>query len=55
MTAANVTECIGGSDDLDHDDLATNYDSLCDPRLNGRQALELAFKVSDLIVETGSA
>ena len=54
MTAANVTECIGGSDDLGHDDLATNYDSLCDPRLNGRQALELAFKVSDLIVDSSA-
>lgn len=54
MTSGDVTECIGGSDELGHADLANRYDSLCDPRLNGRQAVELAFGVSDLIAAGAS-
>jgi 3-deoxy-7-phosphoheptulonate synthase len=47
LTGDAVTECLGGSEGLDEDDLSTNYTSFCDPRLNERQALELAFLVAD--------
>ncbi|CAJ2500467.1 Uu.00g033200.m01.CDS01 [Anthostomella pinea] len=47
MTGDAVTECLGGSEDLGEDDLSTNYTSFCDPRLNEKQALELAFLVAD--------
>ena len=47
LTGDAVTECLGGSEGLDEDDLATNYTSFCDPRLNEKQALELAFLVAE--------
>ncbi|KAI1642651.1 DAHP synthetase [Daldinia loculata] len=47
LTGDAVTECVGGSEGLDEDDLSTNYTSFCDPRLNEKQALELAFLVAD--------
>ena len=47
LTGDAVTECLGGSEGLAEDDLSTNYTSFCDPRLNERQALELAFLVAD--------
>ncbi|KAF3069837.1 Phospho-2-dehydro-3-deoxyheptonate aldolase [Daldinia childiae] len=47
LTGDAVTECVGGSEGLDEDDLSTNYTSFCDPRLNEKQALELTFLVAD--------
>ena len=47
MTGQNVTECIGGARALAEGELAMRYDTHCDPRLNGEQALELAFLVSE--------
>ncbi|KAH7027704.1 DAHP synthetase [Microdochium trichocladiopsis] len=47
LTGDAVTECLGGSEGLEEDDLSTNYTSFCDPRLNEKQALELAFLVAD--------
>ncbi|KAJ0122281.1 phospho-2-dehydro-3-deoxyheptonate aldolase [Diaporthe amygdali] len=47
LTGDAVTECMGGSVGLDEDDLSTNYTSFCDPRLNEKQALELAFLIAD--------
>lgn len=47
LTGDAVTECLGGSEGLDEDDLSTNYTSFCDPRLNEKQALELAFLIAD--------
>jgi len=48
MTNNNVTECLGGSmDGIRLDDLEVSYESKCDPRLNGRQALEIAFMVGE--------
>ena len=41
-----MTECVGGSEDLDEADLQRNYTTHCDPRLNEKQALELAFLVA---------
>ena len=52
MTGKNVTECLGGSDGAES--LDGNYETSCDPRLNASQALELAFAVSERLVEIGS-
>ena len=46
LTGDAVTECVGGSEGLTDADLPTNYTSFCDPRLNEKQALELAFLVA---------
>ena len=43
LTGDAVTECVGGSEGLTDNDLSLNYTSYCDPRLNEKQALELAF------------
>lgn len=43
LTGEDVTECVGGASGVTEDDLSTNFRSLCDPRLNYAQALELAF------------
>lgn len=47
LTGDDVTECLGGSEHIDEADLATRYESLCDPRLNHMQSLELAFVVAE--------
>ena len=52
LTGDDVTECLGGSEQIDEATLATRYESLCDPRLNHMQSLELAFLVAE---ELGAA
>jgi 3-deoxy-7-phosphoheptulonate synthase len=48
MTGEDVTECIGGSvAEILESDLGKRYQTYCDPRLNGIQALELAFLIAD--------
>jgi 3-deoxy-7-phosphoheptulonate synthase len=47
LTGDDVTECLGGSEHIDEATLATKYESLCDPRLNHMQSLELAFLVAE--------
>jgi 3-deoxy-7-phosphoheptulonate synthase len=47
MTGQNVTECLGGARALTEGDLGDRYHTHCDPRLNGEQALELAFLVAE--------
>jgi 3-deoxy-7-phosphoheptulonate synthase len=47
LTGDDVTECLGGSELIDEETLATRYESLCDPRLNHSQSLELAFLVAE--------
>lgn len=47
MTGQNVTECIGGADEITDEDLSSRYHTHCDPRLNANQALEMAFLISD--------
>ncbi len=47
FTGDNVTECTGGSYQLDAEDLHQRYETACDPRLNRSQALDLAFTVAD--------
>ncbi len=47
LTGDDVTECLGGSEMIDEETLASRYESLCDPRLNHMQSLELAFLVAE--------
>jgi 3-deoxy-7-phosphoheptulonate synthase len=49
LTGDNVTECLGGGEDLTDADLANRYESVCDPRLNRVQSLELAFLVAEML------
>jgi 3-deoxy-7-phosphoheptulonate synthase len=49
LTGDNVTECLGGSQALANEDLDTRYETVCDPRLNARQSLDLAFRIAELI------
>ncbi|KAJ2158627.1 hypothetical protein GGF46_003627 [Coemansia sp. RSA 552] len=46
LTGEHVTECTGGSQELSHSDLPTNYQTFCDPRLNYEQSLDIAFKIA---------
>ncbi len=47
MTGQDVTECIGGAQEITEADLSSRYHTHCDPRLNGEQALELAFLLAE--------
>jgi len=47
MTGADVTECVGGLSDVTENSLGDRYHTHCDPRLNGAQALELAFLIAE--------
>ncbi len=49
MTGQDVTECIGGAQAITDDDLSARYHTHCDPRLNGAQALELAFRIAEAL------
>ena len=47
FTGDNVTECVGGSHQIAEDDLYQRYETVCDPRLNRSQSLDLAFTVAE--------
>lgn len=47
MTGNDVTECVGGAQEISDEDLSSRYHTHCDPRLNANQALELSFLVAD--------
>jgi 3-deoxy-7-phosphoheptulonate synthase len=49
FTGEDVTECLGGSEDVLEEHLNHRYETLCDPRLNARQSLDLAFRVAELM------
>jgi 3-deoxy-7-phosphoheptulonate synthase len=49
MTGAQVTECLGGASLIREEDLSSRYHTHCDPRLNGEQALDLAFLVAEAL------
>ena len=49
MTGQEVTECTGGASAVTDATLAERYETHCDPRLNGTQALELAFLIADYL------
>ncbi|MEZ5217689.1 MAG: 3-deoxy-7-phosphoheptulonate synthase class II [Ilumatobacteraceae bacterium] len=49
LTGDNVTECLGGAESILDSNLDERYETVCDPRLNGRQSLDLAFRIAELI------
>ncbi len=49
LTGDDVTECLGGGEQISETDLASRYESACDPRLNHSQSLELAFLVAEML------
>jgi 3-deoxy-7-phosphoheptulonate synthase len=49
ITGEDVTECLGGGEAVLEEQLDHRYESLCDPRLNARQSLDLAFRVAELM------
>ena len=49
FTGDDVTECLGGSEQVREEQLDARYMTLCDPRLNARQSLDLAFRVAELM------
>jgi 3-deoxy-7-phosphoheptulonate synthase len=49
LTGDNVTECLGGADEIEDGHLSLRYETACDPRLNASQSLELAFQVAELL------
>ena len=51
MTGQDVTECLGGAQDITEQNLADRYHTHCDPRLNASQALELAFLIAERLKE----
>ena len=51
LTGDDVAECLGGSEHIDEASLEQRYESLCDPRLNHMQSLELAFLVAESLAK----
>ena len=49
MTGQDVTECVGGAQAITEETLGQRYSTLCDPRLNANQSLELAFLVAEML------
>ena len=49
LTGDDVTECVGGGDEVFVDDLHQRYETACDPRLNRSQSLDLAFLVAEML------
>ena len=51
LTGEDVTECVGGGDAVSDADLDSRYETMCDPRLNARQSVDMAFRVAELLRE----
>ena len=51
ITGQDVTECVGGAQAITEDNLSARYHTHCDPRLNAKQALELAFLLAEMLKE----
>ena len=49
LTGDDVTECLGGAEEIFEGDLEARYTTTCDPRLNARQSLDLAFRVAEFL------
>jgi 3-deoxy-7-phosphoheptulonate synthase len=49
LTGDDVTECLGGAEEILEGDLHQRYTTTCDPRLNARQALDLAYRITELL------
>ncbi len=54
MTGQDVTECTGGAQAISDDDLGARYHTHCDPRLNAKQSLELAFLLAEALKKNRS-
>ena len=52
LTGDDVTECLGGGFPVESGDLARRYETMCDPRLNARQSLDLAFRTAELLQDS---
>ncbi|MDQ3940176.1 MAG: 3-deoxy-7-phosphoheptulonate synthase class II [Actinomycetota bacterium] len=52
LTHEDVTECLGGTEEVLDSHLATRYQALCDPRLNARQSLDLAYQIGEMLQGT---
>jgi 3-deoxy-7-phosphoheptulonate synthase len=55
MTGQDVTECLGGAQEITEHALADRYHTHCDPRLNASQSLELAFLIADSLKKRRAA
>jgi 3-deoxy-7-phosphoheptulonate synthase len=55
MTGQNVTECTGGARAISDAELNDRYHTVCDPRLNAEQAIDLAFLLAELLKKERSA
>lgn len=55
LTGADVTECLGGMHKLQSADLSDRYHTVCDPRLNASQALELVFLLAEELEKAAPA
>ena len=49
FTGEDVTECLGGAEDITDVDLPGRYESAVDPRLNTQQSLELSFLIAEML------
>ena len=49
MTGRDVTECVGGVQEISEEGLAGRYHTHCDPRLNATQSIELAFRIAEML------
>jgi 3-deoxy-7-phosphoheptulonate synthase len=49
LTGEDVTECLGGAQEISEEQLGGRYETACDPRLNTQQSLELAFLVAEML------
>jgi 3-deoxy-7-phosphoheptulonate synthase len=49
MTGQDVTECVGGARAISHENLSDRYHTVCDPRLNAEQSIDMAFLIAELL------
>ncbi len=54
MTGQDVTECIGGARAITYEDLNDRYHTVCDPRLNAEQSIDMAFLIAELLKQERS-
>jgi 3-deoxy-7-phosphoheptulonate synthase len=55
LTGDDVTECLGGAEAVLDEHLEQRYETMCDPRLNARQSLDLAFQVAELLRDSAGS
>ena len=49
LTGDDVTECLGGAEEIFDHQLDDRYETMCDPRLNARQSLDLAYRIAEML------